>query len=151
MGDRLQRNGARRLERGGILLVDDDQYLRGGLRLILSEGRFEKRDRIFEAADGESALQQAFRHRPDVVILDHRMPGMDGSSVTRGLRAMVPDARIILFSGYPPSEGPVAADVIIEKPQIEALLRAVADVLAPPGGAPDLRIVKDDREARTGS
>lgn len=152
MGNRLLKFVARRPERGGILLVDDDQYLRSGLHLILSEGGYEKRDRIFEAGDGETALQLAFRHSPEVVILDYRMPGMDGDAVARGLRAMLRDARIIMFSGYPPTSGVSEADVFIEKPHVEALLRAVADALAPAGEPPDLRIVRgNDREARTGS
>lgn len=152
MGNRLLQFVARRPERGGILLVDDDQYLRSGLHLILSEGGYEKRDRIFEAPDGETALQLAFRHSPDVVILDFRMPGMDGDAIARGLRAMLPDARIIMFSGYSPTDGTAEADVFIEKPQIEALLRAVADALGPPAQPPELRVVGDgEREARTGS
>lgn len=151
MVNRFLRFVARRPEQGGILLVDDDHHLRNGLRLILSEGGYEKRDRIFEAGDGETALQLAFRHSPDVVILDYLMPRMDGEAVARGLRAMLPDARIIMFSGYRPTVRIAEADVFIEKPDIEALLRAVTGELSP-AEPPDLRIVRlSDREARTGS
>lgn len=151
MANRLLQLVARRPERGGILLVDDDQHLRSGLQLILSEGGYEKRDRIFEAADGETALQLAFRHNPDIVILDYRMPGMDGEAVARGLRAMLKDARIIMFSGYPPTEGAAAAGTFIEKPHIEELLRAVADAQSPAGPPPDLRLVRAEDEPATGT
>ena len=153
MANRLLQLVGRRTEKGGILLVDDDQHLRSGLHLILSEGGYEKRDRIFEAADGETALQLAFRHNPDIVILDYRMPGMDGEAVARGLRAMLGEARIIMFSGYPSTEGAAAADTFIEKPHIEELLRAVADAQSPAGPPPDLQLVptEDEPATRTGS
>ena len=154
MVNRLLRLVARRPEGGGILIVDDDQYLRSGLRLILAEGGYEKRDRIYEAADGESALQLAFRHNPEVVILDYRMPGMDGTAVARGLRAMLKDARIIMFSGFDPGAAAGEADHFIMKPHIEDLLQLVANGQEPVvEAAPVLRLVTnaENEQVRTGT
>lgn len=66
-----------------VLLADDQAMVRGGLRMIL-----ESHDDITvvaEAADGTTAVELARRLRPDVCLVDVRMPGMDGIEVTRAL------------------------------------------------------------------
>ena len=66
-----------------IVVVDDQALVRAGLRLILeSEPGFEV---IAEAGDGEQALAVIAAHRPDVVLMDVRMPGIDGLEATRRL------------------------------------------------------------------
>jgi DNA-binding NarL/FixJ family response regulator len=66
-----------------LLLVDDQELVRAGLRLILSsEDDFEI---VGEAADGQAALDAAAASRPDVVLLDMRMPVLDGIGATRAL------------------------------------------------------------------
>ena len=67
-----------------VLVVDDQELVRSGLRLILEAAGMEV---VGEAADGAEAVRQAGRLQPDVVLMDIRMPGVDGIEATRELRA----------------------------------------------------------------
>ena len=81
-----------------VLLVDDEELVRSGLRLILStEPDLEV---VAEAADGEQALALAELHRPDVVMLDIRMPGLDGIEVARRLAASGSAARVVVLTTF---------------------------------------------------
>jgi two-component system KDP operon response regulator KdpE len=66
-----------------VLLVDDEPQILRGLRTNLTARGYD----VDTAADGERALDVAAKHRPDVVILDLGLPGIDGLEVIRGLRA----------------------------------------------------------------
>jgi len=68
---------------GTVLLVEDDPDIRHLVSYKLSTGGFD----VIEAADGADALVQARRHRPDVIVLDVRMPRLSGLEVCRELRA----------------------------------------------------------------
>lgn len=65
-----------------VMIVDDDPLIRDVVRTVLEDASYE----IVEAADGAGALEAAARRRPDVVLLDIMMPGMDGYAVCRALR-----------------------------------------------------------------
>ena len=81
-----------------VLLVDDEELVRSGLRLILStEPDLEV---VAEAADGEQALALAELHQPDVVMLDIRMPGLDGIEVARRLAASGSPARVVVLTTF---------------------------------------------------
>ena len=66
-----------------VLLVEDDPDIRHLVSYKLTKGGFD----VVEAADGVAALHEARRHRPDLIILDVRMPRMSGLEVCRELRA----------------------------------------------------------------
>ena len=81
-----------------VLLVDDEELVRSGLRLILStEPDLEV---VAEAADGEQALAMVELHQPDVVMLDIRMPGLDGIEVARRLTASGSTARVVVLTTF---------------------------------------------------
>jgi DNA-binding NarL/FixJ family response regulator len=81
-----------------VLVVDDDPAIRRGLTLILkSEPDVTV---VGEAGDGVDALVHAERLLPDVVLMDLRMPRLDGLSATRRLKAESPDTRVIVLSVY---------------------------------------------------
>jgi DNA-binding NarL/FixJ family response regulator len=80
------------------LIVDDHEVVREGLRLSLSRAPHIRV--IGEAPDGATAVALAERRRPNVVIMDVRMPGMDGLEATRELADRAPDIAVLLFTAY---------------------------------------------------
>ena len=69
-----------------VLLVDDQDLVRAGLRTLLT--RDESIDVVAEATDGRRGLEAARRYRPDVVLMDLRMPVMNGYEAVRSIRAL---------------------------------------------------------------
>jgi DNA-binding NarL/FixJ family response regulator len=85
-----------------VLIVDDHPVVRDGLVAILSiQPDFRV---IGEAASGEEALTSAGELRPDVVLLDLEMPGMDGVETIRLLRQSRPDIRVVVFTAFDTDE-----------------------------------------------
>jgi len=85
-----------------ILLVDDQSLFREGLRTLLSvQPDFEV---VGEASNGEEALRVAAQSQPLVVLMDLRMPVLDGVSATRRLKAVLPDCRVIVLTTFDDDE-----------------------------------------------
>ena len=80
------------------LIADDHEVVREGLRLALS--RSPRIRVIGEAADGRSAVTLTERRHPDVVIMDLRMPDMDGLEATELLLERVPGTAVLIFTAY---------------------------------------------------
>ncbi len=79
-----------------VLIVDDHELVRMGIRLLLD--KTEGIDVVAEAEDGNSALNAVKMHDPDVVLLDMKMPGMDGWEVTRRLKQLKSNIHIIVLT-----------------------------------------------------
>ena len=80
------------------LIVDDHEVVREGLRLSLS--RSENIRVVGEAADGEAAVTLARRRKPNVVILDVRMPGMGGLAAAKEITSEIPETAVLMFTAF---------------------------------------------------
>jgi DNA-binding NarL/FixJ family response regulator len=81
-----------------VLLCDDQALVRGGFRMIL-EAR-EDIDVVGEAEDGAQALELTWRHRPDVILMDVRMPRLDGVEATRRLVEAGAEGRVLILTTF---------------------------------------------------
>ncbi|MGH8588730.1 MAG: ATP-binding protein [Gammaproteobacteria bacterium] len=77
-----------------VLVVEDDPHSRGLFRDLLLPLGFE----LYEAADGEEGLRHAQAHRPDAILMDMRMPGLDGLEATRRIRALPEIEHILIIA-----------------------------------------------------
>jgi DNA-binding NarL/FixJ family response regulator len=81
-----------------VLFADDEPMIRTGIRMILkSDPEIEL---VGEANDGAQAVEMALRMRPDVVLLDIRMPQLDGLAATRRIRAELPGTAVIILTTF---------------------------------------------------
>jgi two-component system response regulator DesR len=81
-----------------VVLADDDFTLRQGVRELLElTGEMKV---VGEAADGEAAVEVVKRVRPDVLVIDLNMPGVDGIGAAWQLQAAVPELSILFLTGY---------------------------------------------------
>jgi RNA polymerase sigma factor (sigma-70 family) len=81
-----------------VLVVDDDDLMRAGLAAVLSSD--ETVDVVGEASDGRSALERVRALGPDVVLMDVRMPDLDGIAATREVVAAYPDAKVVILTTF---------------------------------------------------
>ena len=131
--------GRRRSGKVRVLLVDDLSDIRLVMRLLLeADGRAEV---VGEAADGTEAVRLAGELRPDAVVLDLRMPGMDGVSALPLIRDAAPGAVVVALSALP--VGPMTDMAIdlgatyVRKPDLRRVVNLVAALApAPPSPKP---------------
>ncbi|MCS5498465.1 response regulator transcription factor [Cnuibacter physcomitrellae] len=94
------------VRRIGLLLVDDQPLIRMGLRMVLEARGFAV---VGEASDGGEAIAQAAALAPDVILMDVRMPGLDGIQATRAIVHASPGSRILILTTFDLDEYAFAA------------------------------------------
>jgi len=85
-----------------ILLVDDHEVVRLGTRSLLS--RYPQFQVVAEAATAQEGVRQALQHKPDVVIMDIRLPGTSGIEATREITEKLPETRVIMLTSFAEDE-----------------------------------------------
>ncbi len=115
-----------------VLLVDDHPLVRDSLQRVLeNSGEFEV---VGQAADGNAAIQMAGDLRPDAVVMDVIMPGMDGVTACREITRLLPDARVLMLTSSTEDDSVIAAvaagatGYVVKDAGLEDLLKAVRDV-----------------------
>ena len=89
-----------------ILIVDDDPGVRDALRRVFRGGAWD----VATAADAASCIAEYERHPPDVVLLDHGLPGLSGLQLLAVLRQRDPDATVLMLTGR--AEIPIAVEAM---------------------------------------
>lgn len=137
-----------------VLIVDDQQMFREGIRHRLAQE--SDISVVGEAASGEEALEMISRAKPDVVILDIRLPNMSGIEVARQVRQRWPDVKIMVLSGYDFDQYVRAAarvgidGYVLKDASQEVLVKALREIAA--GGVvlvPQIasKVMRDFRES----
>ncbi len=117
-----------------VLIVDDDDLMRAGLRAVLSSD--ETVDVVAEAANGYEAVERIRRIQPDVVLMDVRMPNMDGIAATRKITSAVPLTKVLILTTFEDDEyvfGALSAGAsgfLLKRTQPEQLIAAIHTVAA---------------------
>jgi two-component system response regulator (stage 0 sporulation protein F) len=79
------------------ILIVDDQF---GIRILLNEVFQKEGYQTFQAANGVQALDIVKKHDPDLVLLDMKIPGMDGIEILKRMKVLDPDIRVIIMTAY---------------------------------------------------
>ena len=122
------------MDKTKILIVDDHAIVRMGLASLL--GTRPEYEVVGDAGNGETALRKAARLKPDVILLDMVMPGMDGAETTRHLIENNPQSRILILTSYGTSDGIARAleagalGAVIKTLDFKDLVKAIQSVAA---------------------
>ncbi|MCP9487011.1 MAG: response regulator transcription factor [Gaiellaceae bacterium MAG52_C11] len=117
-----------------VLLVDDDDLMRAGITAVLScDATIEV---IGEAPDGRVAVERAIALRPDVILMDVRMPGLDGIAATREVLGVSPDVKVVILTTFEQDDyifGALSAGAsgfLLKRTRPEELIAAIHTIAA---------------------
>jgi DNA-binding NarL/FixJ family response regulator len=117
-----------------VLLVDDDDLMRAGLKAVLSsDARVEV---VGEAGSGREAVERVRRLRPDLVLMDVRMPDLDGIAATREIIAASPEVKVVILTTFEQDDyifgalNAGASGFLLKRSGPEELLAAIQTVAA---------------------
>jgi DNA-binding NarL/FixJ family response regulator len=117
-----------------VLVVDDDALMRAGLRGVLSSD--DAIELVGEAGDGREAAYRVRLLRPDVVLMDVRMPDLDGISATRDLLAAFPEVKVVILTTFEQDDyifGALSAGAsgfLLKRTRPEELIAAIHTIAA---------------------
>jgi DNA-binding NarL/FixJ family response regulator len=117
-----------------VLIVDDDDLMRAGLKSVLASD--ESVHVVGEIGDGRAAVQSTREHRPDVVLMDIRMPGLDGIAATREVLAASPDVKVVMLTTFEDDDyifGALSAGAsgfLLKRTRPEELIAAIHTIAA---------------------
>jgi DNA-binding NarL/FixJ family response regulator len=117
-----------------VLIADDDNLMRAGLRAVLSSD--DTIELVGEAANGREAVEQTRLLEPDVVLMDVRMPGLDGIAATRQIVAGAPRARMLILTTFEDDDyvfGALSAGAsgfLLKRTEPEQLIAAIHTIAA---------------------
>jgi DNA-binding NarL/FixJ family response regulator len=117
-----------------VLLVEDDDLMRAGLEAVLSSAGTV--DVVGEASDGLAALEQVRALGPDVVLMDVRMPELDGIAATREVVAAFPEAKVVILTTFEQDDyifgalNAGASGFLLKRTSPEELIAAIHTVAA---------------------
>jgi DNA-binding NarL/FixJ family response regulator len=117
-----------------IVLADDQAVVRDGLSMLL--GAADDLDVVATAPDGTAAVTAIADHRPDVALVDLRMPGLDGAEVTAAVAERAPEVRVLILTTYAEDDAVLpalragAAGYLTKDTTGEALCAAIRTVAA---------------------
>jgi DNA-binding NarL/FixJ family response regulator len=117
-----------------VLIVDDDDLMRAGLRGVLTSD--DAIELVGEASDGREAAYRVRLLKPDVVLMDVRMPDLDGISATRELTAGFPDVRVVILTTFEQDDyifGALSAGAsgfLLKRTRPEELIAAIHTIAA---------------------
>jgi DNA-binding NarL/FixJ family response regulator len=117
-----------------VLIVDDDALMRAGLRGVLASD--ERIELVGEADDGRQAAYRTRLLKPDVVVMDVRMPDLDGISATREVLATFPDVKVVILTTFEQDDyifGALSAGAsgfLLKRTRPEELIEAIHTIAA---------------------
>jgi DNA-binding NarL/FixJ family response regulator len=117
-----------------VLIVDDDDLMRAGLKSVLASD--ESVQVVGETGDGRAAVQSTRERRPDVVLMDIRMPDLDGIAATREVLAASPDVRVVILTTFEEDEyifgalNAGASGFLLKRTRPEELISAIQTIAA---------------------
>jgi DNA-binding NarL/FixJ family response regulator len=117
-----------------VLIVDDDDLMRAGLKSVLASD--ESVEVVGEAGDGREAVSSTRSSRPDVVLMDVRMPDLDGIAATRDVLAASPDVKVVILTTFEEDDyifgalNAGASGFLLKRTRPEELIAAIRTIAA---------------------